>query len=184
MQCLKKLQGISEAGEKIFQLSWFVKYDLRIIKFSKKVHTSTRLKISTLFLERDFHWKKKNMQMKSTEATVQRRSYEMVFWKYPCWSRISIKLLYNFIEITFPHGRCPVNLLHIFRKPFLKNTYGRLLLNQYLQSWILNKILRPRFEINLNLRQLYTTNKRWQNFNKFKLSVFLLLDWTTWMWLT
>ena len=106
--------------------------------------------------------------------------------EYPCWSRISIKLLYNFIEITFPHGRSPVNLLHIFRKPFLKNTYGRLLLNQYLQSWILNKILRPRFEINLNLnlRQLYTTNKRLQNFNKFKLSVFLLLDWTTWMWLT
>ena len=110
--------------------------------------------------------------------------YSKFTGEYLCRSVISKKLSSNLIEITLQHGRSPVNLLHIFRKPFLKNTYGRLLLNQYLQSWILNKILRPRFEINLNLRQLYTTNKRWQNFNKFKLSVFLLLDWTTWMWLT
>ena len=28
----------------------------------------------------------------------------------------------NFIEITLRHGCCPVNLLHIFRTPFIKNT--------------------------------------------------------------
>ena len=33
-----------------------------------------------------------------------------------------------FIEITFRHGCSPVNLLHIFRTSFLKNTPGDLLL--------------------------------------------------------
>ena len=41
---------------------------------------------------------------------------------------ISIKLLYTFIEIALRHGSSPVNLLHIFRTPFPKNTsYGLLL---------------------------------------------------------
>ena len=37
------------------------------------------------------------------------------------------KLQNNFIEITFWHVCSPVNLLHIFRTPFLKNTSGRLI---------------------------------------------------------
>ena len=41
---------------------------------------------------------------------------------------ISIKLLCNFIEIALLHGCSPVNLLHIFRTPFPKNTSGWLLL--------------------------------------------------------
>ena len=47
--------------------------------------------------------------------------------EHPCRSVISIKLLSNFINVTFWHG-CSVNLLHIFRTPFYKNTYGGLLL--------------------------------------------------------
>ena len=43
-------------------------------------------------------------------------------------SAISIKLQSNFIEITLRHGCSPVNLMHIFRKPFLQSTSGRLLL--------------------------------------------------------
>ena len=35
----------------------------------------------------------------------------------------------NFIEITHRHGCSPVNLLHIFRTPCPKNTYGGLLLS-------------------------------------------------------
>ena len=35
---------------------------------------------------------------------------------------------HNFIEITLRHGCSPVNLLHIFRTPFTKNTSGWLLL--------------------------------------------------------
>ena len=49
--------------------------------------------------------------------------------EHPCRSEISI-----FVEIARRHGSSPVNLLHIFRTPFLKNTSGRLLLKTIL-SW-------------------------------------------------
>ena len=48
--------------------------------------------------------------------------------EHPCRSAISIKLKSNFIEIALWLGDFPVNLLHIFRTPFHKNTSGRLLL--------------------------------------------------------
>ena len=48
--------------------------------------------------------------------------------EHPCRSVIPIKLLCNFIEITLRYGCSPVNLLHIFRTPFYKNTSGGLLL--------------------------------------------------------
>ena len=44
--------------------------------------------------------------------------------EHSCASVISIKLLCNFIKITLRHECSPVNLLHIFRIPFLKNTSG------------------------------------------------------------
>ena len=47
--------------------------------------------------------------------------------EHPRRSVILIKLENNFIEITLRHG-CSINLLHIFRTPFLKNTSGWLLL--------------------------------------------------------
>ena len=49
--------------------------------------------------------------------------------EHSCRSAISIKLQSNYIEITLRHGCSPVNLLHLFRTPFLKNTSGRLLLH-------------------------------------------------------
>ena len=49
--------------------------------------------------------------------------------EHPCRSVISMKLLCNFIEVALRHGCSPVNLLHIFRTAFLKNTSGWLLLN-------------------------------------------------------
>ena len=48
--------------------------------------------------------------------------------EHPCRSAILIMLQSIFIEITLWHGCSPVNLLHISRTPFLKNTSGRLLL--------------------------------------------------------
>ena len=42
---------------------------------------------------------------------------------------ISIKLPCNFIEISFRHVCSPVNLLHIFRTPFPKNTSRGLLMS-------------------------------------------------------
>ena len=41
---------------------------------------------------------------------------------------ISIKLPCNFIEIVLRNGCSSVNLLHIFRTPFDKDTYGGLFL--------------------------------------------------------
>ena len=41
---------------------------------------------------------------------------------------IRLKLLSNFIKIALRHGCSPVNLPHIFRTPFLKNTSRWLLL--------------------------------------------------------
>ena len=58
------------------------------------------------------------------------RSYNMlkIYRLTLCRSVISIKLLWNFIEIALQHGCYPVNLIHIFKTPFYKNTYGGLLL--------------------------------------------------------
>ena len=49
--------------------------------------------------------------------------------KHSCRSVIAIKLQSNFIEITLPHGCSSVNLFHIFRTDFSKNTSGWLLLS-------------------------------------------------------
>ena len=46
--------------------------------------------------------------------------------EHPCQRVISIKLLYNFTEITLRHGCSPVNLYHIFRTTITKNTSGEL----------------------------------------------------------
>ena len=48
-----------------------------------------------------------------------------------CRGAISIKLQSKFIEIALWHGCSPVNLLHIFRTPFPKNTSGWLFLYQH-----------------------------------------------------
>ena len=76
------------------------------------------------------------MEKAITEAAIQRCSHKTVFWKYAAnlqdnthaEVRFQIKLLCNFIEIALRHGFSPVNLLPIFRTPFLKNTSGQLLL--------------------------------------------------------
>ena len=72
---------------------------------------------------------------RTVSSTIYRSSYPEVFLRkvileicskftgeHPCRSAISIKLQSNFIEITLRHGCSPVNLLHIFRTPFYKNT--------------------------------------------------------------
>ena len=48
--------------------------------------------------------------------------------EHPCRSAVSVKFQCKFIEIMLRHGCSPVNLLHIFRTPFYKNTSGWLLL--------------------------------------------------------
>ena len=73
--------------------------------------------------------------------------------EHPCRSVISIKLQSNFIEIALRHRYSPVNLLHIFRTPFHRNTSGWLLLIifSYLNTIsIWNKFWSLRININLN----------------------------------
>ena len=57
---------------------------------------------------------------------------------------ISIKILCNYIEVTLRHGCSPVNLLHIFRTPFTKNTSGSLLLGSFAEVIFLGH---PNFQI-------------------------------------
>ena len=83
-----------------------------------------------------------NTKWVSHHLTLTRSSHSEVFWgkgvlkicvkvtgEHPCRSVISIKLQSNFIKITFWHGCSQVNLLHIFRTAFPKNTSGWLLLS-------------------------------------------------------
>ena len=65
--------------------------------------------------------------------------------EHPCRNVMSIKLICNFIEITLLRGFYPVNLLRIFRTPFLKNNSGRLLLKIHTLS-IENELL-IRFDV-------------------------------------
>ena len=60
--------------------------------------------------------------------------------EHPCRSVISIKLLWNFIEIVLRHGCSAVYLLHIFRTPFPKTTSGWLLLNVLLKVTLSRRI--------------------------------------------
>ena len=84
-----------------------------------------------------------------------------IFFKFtgehPCRSVISIKLQSNFIEITLPHGCSPVNSLHIFRTPFLKNTSKRLL---PIHTW--------KLQVCLNEYELLVETRRWRVKNKKK----------------
>ena len=83
----------------------------------------------------------KYVQRSRLLCKVSTGSHPEVFWvkgvlkmccrfigEHPCRNVISIKLQSNFIEITLRHECSPVNLLHIFIKPFTKNTSERLLL--------------------------------------------------------
>ena len=55
--------------------------------------------------------------------------YSKFTGEHPCRSVISIQLLCNLIEIVLRHGCTPINLLHIFRTPFPRNTSELLFLN-------------------------------------------------------
>ena len=85
-------------------------------------------------------------------------------------STISTKLQSNFIEITLPHGCSPVNLLHIFRTPFLKNTSGRLLLKMSVS--ILDKKRFQFSSINLFPPSLLSINRMY--FPSFDGKLFLI----------
>ena len=67
---------------------------------------------------------------------------------HPCRTPISVKLLCNFIEIALRHGCSPVNLLHIFRIPFPRNTSVWLLLNLVI-TFLPSLIIRQQLQVYL-----------------------------------
>ena len=80
------------------------------------------------------HWKQMGyyIQKQPSKGALWKRyseSMQQIYRRTRCRSVISIKLLCNFIEITFRHGCFPINLLHIFRTSFPKNTSKQLLLH-------------------------------------------------------
>ena len=59
--------------------------------------------------------------------------------EHPCRSVISIKLQSNLIEITLRHECYPLNLLHISRTTFSKNTSGELFLTLFCVYYTANQ---------------------------------------------
>ena len=65
------------------------------------------------------------IQKQPSRGVLKKRCSENMQQSY----RRTPMLKLNFIEIALRHGCSLVNLLHIFRTPFLKNTAGWLLLS-------------------------------------------------------
>ena len=95
----------------------------KVFTESKHTHTHTHTHARTQMFYK--------IQKQSPRRVPRKRCFEdmqQIYRKTPMRSVILIKLFCNFIETTLQHGSSPVNLLHIFRTTFLKNTAGWLLL--------------------------------------------------------
>ena len=66
------------------------------------------------------------LQKQPFRSVLRKRCFENMqqTGEHPCRKEISKKLLCNFIEVWLRYGCTPVNLMHIFRTPFRKNTSG------------------------------------------------------------
>ena len=110
---MKLFKSIKESSDQSF-----VAYSLQILVFS-------------LILDSIFHSTKKDpcycrsscMEMFSGEGVLK------ICTRFKCQSVILINLICSFIEITPRNENSPVNLLHIFRTSFPKNSSGWLLLS-------------------------------------------------------
>ena len=67
-----------------------------------------------------------------SKFTGEHRRRSAISMKLLCKLLCFAKLLSNFIEIALWHLCSPVNLVHIFRTPFPKNSSGHLLLEHLL----------------------------------------------------
>ena len=85
--------------------------------------------------------------------------------EHPCRSVISINLQSNFIEITFRYRCSPVNFLHNFRTPFLKNS-SRWLLLKYAWSR-LSKLMYLEADFQYWCIHFETLKNTWSTLSKF-----------------
>ena len=74
------------------------------------------------------YFSKQKQPFRSVLRKRRSENMQQIFRRTPMPKCDFIKLLCDFIEITLLHGCSPVNLLHIFRAPFYKNTSEWLLL--------------------------------------------------------
>ena len=78
--------------------------------------------------------------IKQTDVALQRCCEEKMFWKYAINLQENFGVALQLYWITLGHGCSSVNLLHIFRTLFPKNTSGGLLLNKEIldtfRSWL------------------------------------------------
>ena len=80
---------------------------------------------------------KKNRQKQPYIGALKKRCFENIPQIYRRTSMPKCdfnEILCNFIEIALWHGCSPVNLLHVFRTPFPRNTSGWLLLNRFIKK--------------------------------------------------
>ena len=83
--------------------------------------------------------------------------------EHPCQSLVSIKLLCKFIEIALWHRCSPLNLMHIFRISFSKNTSLEGCLCSFLQDSV--KLFKDRFprKSNFVIKNVSAWLREWGN---------------------
>ena len=136
--------AVSSAMQSI--ISWWVNFFLSLfITFRTNVRMSIIPSPCSFFFALYLEWSLNLSTDKKPNAVCLfanlRCSYSEVFLRkcflkicsnfageHPCRSVNSIKLLCKFIEIALRHWCSAVNLLHIFRAPFPRNTSGWLLM--------------------------------------------------------
>ena len=116
------------------------KTDLQLQRYALHVRIGTILEDKTTFARSLILFGKKRNQNDNFLLTLPIVNFIKISGQFlrkirkensfPCRSVISIKLPCNFTEIALRQGCCPVNLLHIFRTPFPKTTFGVPLLKQ------------------------------------------------------
>ena len=85
-----------------------------------------------------------SVQKQPSRRVLRKRCFEnmqQIYRRTPMPKCDFNKFASNFIEIALRHGCSPVNLLHIFKTPFLKNTSGRLLLTNSFHYCSINQCL-------------------------------------------
>ena len=120
------------AGIKLHQPVMITFEDLKTFDF--KLHVSLFCHIRS-----EYRIPSVNLRSRETEVFLGKgvlKRCSQLTGEHPCQRVISIQLLCNFIEVALCHGWSTVTLLHIFRRPFLKNTSWWLLLKSPYSVWI------------------------------------------------
>ena len=122
---MKLTSNIYDVHAKSNFVNYFFLYGIHIIF----ILSQTSINILIIWSDFAFHYRS------SPPELFLRKGVPKICSKFTgehlCRSVISIKLLCKFIEITLRHGYSPVNLLHIFRTPFHKNSSGGLFLSLF-----------------------------------------------------